>query len=80
MARKTDLTAWVLEAIRALGGRASVVAVCREIWLRHEAELRMSGDLFYTWQYDVRWAAQRLRDAGELKKADEATGREWELA
>jgi hypothetical protein len=34
------------------------------------AELEQSGDLFYTWQYDICWAAQKLRDVGVLVKAD----------
>ncbi|SDW39046.1 hypothetical protein SAMN05444006_10397 [Allgaiera indica] len=35
----------------------------------------MSGDLFYTWQYDMRWAAQNLRGAGKLV----LSGRNWAL-
>jgi hypothetical protein len=32
------------------------------VWDQHEQELRDSGNLFYTWGYDIRWAGQWLRD------------------
>lgn len=73
MATREDLVAWVDESLRALGGSASLVAVAREIWQRHEPELRASGDLFYTWQYDMRWAAHQLRQSGRMQPEDRAT-------
>ncbi len=80
MAKRADLQDWVLEALKAQGGSADVVAVCRYIWERHESELRASGDLFFTWQYDVRWAATKLRKAGKLADADAAPRGVWRLA
>ena len=89
MAHKRDLRAWVVEALRSLGGRGSVLEVSRVVWQLHETELRQSGDLFYTWQYDVRWAAQGLRESGYLKAVETdrrapwtltAAGRETELS
>ena len=46
--QKHDLEDIVFEALTALGGRGTIVEVAREIWIRHEAELRLSGDLFFT--------------------------------
>jgi hypothetical protein len=80
MASKADLRDWVMEAIDALGGGGTVVEVCREVWNRHESDLEMSGDLFFTWQYDIRWAAQDLRDQGRLMSASEAPRGVWALA
>jgi hypothetical protein len=80
MATKTDLQPWILESIRSRGGSASLVDVCRDVWQAHEPDLRMSGDLFYTWQYDIRWAAQTLRDNGVLKPDHEAPRGVWQLA
>jgi hypothetical protein len=80
MATKTDLEGWVVDSLRRLGGSASLVEVCRDVWQTHEADLRMSGDLFYTWQYDIRWAAQKLRDTGVLKPDEEAPRGTWQLA
>ena len=79
MATKHDLQDWVLEAVKAEGGSASLVAVARQLWQRHEQDLRQSGDLFYTWQYDMRWAAQALRDTGRLAKMDGSRSGTWDL-
>ena len=58
--KREDLKSCVVEALNALGGKGTIVDVAREIWQRHEAELRLSGDLFFTWQYDSRWAKKSL--------------------
>ena len=79
MATKQDLQDWVLEAVKAEGGSAGPVAVARQIWQQHEHDLRQSGDLFYTWQYDMRWAAQVLRDGGKLAKVDGSRAGTWNL-
>jgi hypothetical protein len=42
--------------------------IAKWIWEHHEAELRDSGDLFYTWQYDMRWAGTRLSNEGKIVK------------
>ena len=75
MATRDDLMNWVYTAVKENRGRASVVTVARHIWQNHERELRDSGDLFYTWQYAMRWAAQKLRYQGRLTLAD----RDWAL-
>jgi len=69
VATKHDLQAWVLEALDVLGGSGTVTEVSKQVWHRHEAELRESGDLFFTWQYDLRWAAKGLRDRRLLAPA-----------
>jgi hypothetical protein len=56
------------------------VQVSREVWRQHESDLRNSGDLFYTWQYDIRWAAQRLRNDGVLAKAPRGSNLPWVIA
>lgn len=81
VATKADLQDWVLEALRQLGGSAELINVSKHVWRTHESELAASGDLFYTWQYEIRWAAKKLRDSGKLKPSE---GRrphaKWELA
>ncbi len=69
MATREDLCDWVVEALRAMGGSANIVPICKYIWEHHENELRKSGDLFYTWQYEMRWAGQKLRNNGTLLPA-----------
>ena len=66
MAKKEDLAGWVMEAIAANKGEATIVQICKHVWDHHEDDLRGSGDLFYTWGYDIRWAGQWLRDNAYL--------------
>ena len=80
MATKGDLAKWLAEAVRANNGRASIAKVFRQAWTTHEGELRRSGDLFFTWQYDIRWAATELRKEGVLRSAASSPKGIWELA
>lgn len=80
MVERDDLKAWVIEALRQLGGTGSIVHVCQRVWQMHEAELRSSGDLFFTWQYDIRWAAQYLRNNGLLEAVDNSRAKDWTLS
>jgi methylmalonyl-CoA mutase cobalamin-binding subunit len=77
---REELCEWVVDALKARGGASTVVGVAKHIWDRHEKELRQSGDRFYTWQYDIRWAAKQLRDQGVLKPVKDSKTLPWELA
>jgi hypothetical protein len=79
MATRNDLRDWVLEALKDSGGSARRVEVFRLVWKNHEHDLRSSGDLMYTWQYDINWAATQLRHDGLLKSADVSPRGVWEL-
>ena len=80
MATKQDLSFWTIDALQVLGGSAHHVRVAEHIWTNHEEELRSSGDLEFTWQYDLRWAAQRLRNQGKLKPITNRGDGIWELS
>jgi hypothetical protein len=71
------LKQWIIEALISLGGRAKVVEISRKIWENHESDLRGHGDLFYTWQYGMRWAGQVLQHEGKLTKGGK--DRVWSL-
>lgn len=77
MAGNSMLKAWVIEALKANGGKASVLEVSQHIWMHHEPDLRAAGDLLYTSQYAMRWAAQALQLEGKLSKAGK--NRSWFL-
>jgi hypothetical protein len=79
MTTKHDLGDWIVAALRAKGGSAGLVDICRYVWEHHEDELQRSGDLFFTWQYDIRWAATNLRHGGILKAANLSPAGVWEL-
>ncbi len=79
MATKNDLKGWVVQALTAQGGEAHIAAVAKHVWDNHEAELRASGELFYTWQYDLRWAANELRAEGHLQPKPKGDREPWRL-
>ncbi|SFV38835.1 hypothetical protein SAMN05216456_3643 [Devosia crocina] len=74
MITRAHIKEWVFDAVKALG-EGSPASVAKHIWDHHETELRSAGDLFYTWQYESRWAAQNLQKEGRLLK----TGRIWKF-
>jgi hypothetical protein len=76
---KKVLSKWLVEALREQRGSASIVDVCTYIWQNHEEDLRASGDLFFTWQYDIRWAAFVLRKSGRLKSTAGSPKGLWQL-
>ena len=76
---REDLVGCVEEALKSLGGHGTIVQVCEYVWKIHEDDLRRAGDLFFTWQYDISWAAQKLRDSGILHKAQVSPKGIWEL-
>lgn len=80
MANRERMMRWVYQAVEAEGGEASVLQVAKYIWSHHESELKSSGDDFYTWQYDMRWAAQKLRDDKKFVAAAVQNGRKWAIA
>lgn len=80
MITREDLKPFILDALRVHGGKARVVQVCKYIWDTYEMKIRQSGNLLYTWQYDVRWAAQKLRNAGVLKPMYGSKTKPWEIA
>ena len=80
MANRSDLIEWVKAGITENGGSATILQVAEHIWRVHEHELRQSGSLFYTWQYDMRWAALSLRKSGVIRATDRSAKGVWELA
>ncbi len=74
------MTEWVLEALRLLGGSARILDICKKVWELHESDIRLSGDLLYEWQYEIRWAGDILRREGKLCPADISPKGIWRLA
>ena len=79
MAHKKDLRKWLIEALKARNGSASIVEICKYVWKNYENELRRSGNLFFTWQYDIRWSATQLRKEGIMRATDLSPKGIWEL-
>lgn len=79
MANRKDLRNWIIEALKANNGSASLIEVCDYVWKNYEKELRISGNLFFTWQYDIRWVANQLRREGIMREVDSSRKGIWEL-
>lgn len=79
MRNKKILEDWVYKAIKANSGSATIVEVAKYIWSQYQTELANSGDLFFTWQYDMRWAAQNLRKAGICGLVSKSPVNEWTI-
>lgn len=80
MVTRDDMTEWVVHALDSFGGQGWPKDVAKFVWKNYESELRGSGDMLYTWQYDLRWAAQKLRNEGTLKPVNGRRDLPWELA
>ena len=76
---KHDLPDMLYTAIKAMGGRTNIVDVCKYFWDHHALDLQNSGDLFYTWQYDIRWAATKLRKSNRMKAEKMSPRGIWEI-
>src|SRR3546814_19087536 len=79
MIKREELQAWVIAALKDSGGSATIVQVAQHIWSHHENALRESGDLFFTWQYYMRWACTRLRERTIVRAAAVANSGKWVL-
>jgi len=62
------LKEWILEALKDLGGSAHYVIVAKKIWELHKSQFSETDDMFFKWQYEMRWASQALRNEGLLQK------------
>lgn len=77
--KKNELKDYLIKTLFELGGSGTVLSVSKKFWELYHEELEKSGDLFYTWQYDIRWAASELRKQGQIKDAKESQKSKWEL-
>mgnify|MGYP001183482576 FL=1 len=74
------MTEWVEEALKALGGSATILEISRYVWDNHEHDIRNEGDLLYEWQHELRWAGDLLRREGLIRPSDVSPRGVWELS
>ena len=79
MKTRIDLCDWIVEALKEFKGKATIVKVKEYIWQHHQAELIGSGNLHFTWNDDIFWAATQLRAKGILKNDKSTSKSIWEL-
>ena len=66
---RQDLPDLLYKTIKSLGGKVVMIEIFREFWKQYSEKLKSSGDLFYTWNYDIRWAATELRKQNRMTPA-----------
>jgi hypothetical protein len=79
MKTRKDLCEWIVEALKELKGSAQITKIREHIWQNHSEELVASGNLHFTWNDDIFWAATQLRAKGVLKKAKDTSKNVWAL-
>lgn len=68
MTRK-DLPNILYQIIYELGGSAEMIDIFKSFWSKYKNVLKETDDIFYTWNYDMRWAATQLRKDNRMKPA-----------
>lgn len=69
--KRADLPNALQIVLQELGGKARMMDVFRLFWSKYGNSLTEKDDLFYTWNYDLRWAATQLRKKKRMKPAKE---------
>ena len=77
--RRDDLPDLLYKCLSDLGGEATVLETTAYFWSRHDTELRKSGNLFYTWRYDLHQAAKALRRQHRMMEAFYSREGVWAL-
>lgn len=67
--KRTDLPNILYQIIEELGGRAKMMDIFKSFWAKYKNVLNENDDIFYTWNYDIRWAATQLRKEKRMKPA-----------
>ena len=75
---RKSMTEWIVEALRELGGSGSVLEICKAVWENHGEEIAHAGDMFYKWQYEIRWAGHSLEKEGSSSHQASPAGK-WHL-
>ncbi|OEF96361.1 hypothetical protein [Desulfuribacillus alkaliarsenatis] len=78
--KKDELPGKLIEVLKNLGGRGTILEICKKFWELYGKELNENDNLFYTWQYDIRWAATELRKSKIMKPKEISSKGVWELS
>jgi hypothetical protein len=77
MVDRADLMPWIIDGLKANSGKVHFIEISKHIWKNHQRELEASGNFFYKWQYEMRWAGNKLVNEKKIIK-DKSNG-VWEL-
>ena len=69
MIKRSDLPGLLHIILLDLGGRAEMMTIFKEFYNKYGKLFTEDNPLFYTWNYDIRWAATALRRDGIMAPA-----------
>ncbi len=69
MITRNALPSILYDILKQFGGSATMMDVFKKFWADNKHKLNEADDIFYTWNYDIRWAATQLRKQGKMKPA-----------
>jgi len=64
--KRNDFMPLIMAALIANGGSLKISEVCEYVWTHNNQKIMLS-QVLYTWQYDIRWAANELRRQNFIK-------------
>lgn len=70
------IASWLVEALTKTGPTTTPLQVAQQVWAHHEDDLRSAGDTLFTWQLDLRAAAEAMSAEGTLTIEDNG---DWSL-
>lgn len=77
--RRDDLPDLLYNVLDELGGEATAVEAVACFWTRYDEELRESGNLYYTWEFDLEKAVKDLRRDHRMMEAFYSPEDVWAL-
>ena len=76
-----DLRNILIKTLEDLGGSSKILPICRHAWTKYLSnQISPEDDLFYTWQYRIRWEARDLRKAKIMNSIDDSPYGIWQLS
>ena len=70
MTNQEQLRCFVIDAIRHLGGSASLADINRTVWERHLTEIQSMGeDVLWTWQHLIASSRKMLVDDKKISRS-----------
>jgi hypothetical protein len=79
MGIRNDLEGWIIDALKYHGGQATITEIAKHIWQHHQAALTATDQIQFNWHYDMRRAAETLRNRKQLRPVSLSSRGTWAL-
>ena len=67
---KDDLPRLLEDVLKEMNGNGYILDISKKFWIKYKDNITPDNNLFYTWQYDIRWAATELRKNNIMVRPD----------